>query len=538
MTRRALSLFVFLFFACAAAAIAKPNMDFIQGAEKRVSIDLRDSDVVDVLKFLSQKGKFNIYISPEIQGRATLKLEDVRIGDILNIILLSNKLAFAQEDTIVYVMTQEAYKARYGQDYNDAREVELFRLKHTAPAQIFKMLEPTKSSVGTIIADEKTGTLILMDTPQKMAFMMDVVEQMDQPLESRVFDLSYAKAIAVQSLITAQADGLTTVLADERSNQIIVTALPNRMKEIEKLVTSVDRKTREVAIDSQIVKIVLSDDYDRGVDWRYMFQKGLLEPLDLNVSLPSSPTVFGSIEYSTFGSDGFEAIFKFLQTIGESKILASPRLTVIEGEEAKILIGTREAYVTSTTTTGSETTSVSESVSFVDVGISLKVSAQINKEGYVTMKIQPEVSSVVRTLTTPSDNEIPIVDTTQAETRVMVKDGTTIVIGGLRKDEKTATQDQIPILGDLPFVGKAFQRVGKELEQTELVVFLTPHVIEGDKNMLREEIWNIDAKGAQAYPGKGAPAAAPKPAQDPATGGVMGSAGPGFKGIQAYSEKG
>jgi type II secretory pathway component GspD/PulD (secretin) len=148
------------------------------------------------------------------------------------------------------------------------------------------------------------------------------------------------------------------------------------------------------------------------------------------------------------------------------------------------------------------------------------------------MKIKPEVSSVVRTLTTPSNNAIPIVDTTQAETEVMVKDGTTIIIGGLRKDEKSETVQKIPFLSDLPLIGNAFKNVDRDVEQTELIVFLTPHIIEGDESVAAADGNPLDLKGTQAYPDPGTPGtASPKASAspiliDPQTGKVIDLATP------------
>ena len=487
--------------------ISAAEMDFIEGSKKLVSIDLRDSDIVDVLKFLAQKGKFNIFVSPAVKGRVTLYLEQVSIADILNIVLLSNNLGYYDKHGIVYIMTQEEYRVRYGQDYGDAREVRMIKLKYASPSQVFKMLDPTKSKVASIIVDEQTGTIILMEVSEKLQFMLKIVEELDQPPQTKVFDLSYSKAADVQTLLNAKlgSKGVDSISADTRSNQIIVTALPDRMKEIEEMVRRLDRKTREVAIDTQIVKIDLTDNYQQGIDWRYIFNQGLLEPLDFKVTLPSSSSniasTFGSIGYSKFTAlGGFTGLLKYLKIFGDTHILASPRITEIEGEEAKILIGSREAYVTSTTTTGTGTSTVSENVSFIDVGISLSVSSLINKEGYVTMKIKPEISSVREFLTTPSKNKIPIVDTTQAETRLMVKDGTTIILGGLRKNQKQAISQQLPGLSNLPIAGHLFKNHDTALTQSELVVFLTPHLIEGDKNMSLED--KLDVKGIQAYPSK------------------------------------
>lgn len=121
----------------------------------------------------------------------------------------------------------------------------------------------------------------------------------------------------------------------------------------------------------------------------------------------------------------------------------------MNNQEARIHVGERQAYITSTTTKGQAVDTISEEVNFVDVGIQLAVTPTINDDGYVTMKVKPEVSSVVDFLITPSKNKIPIIDTSMAESTVMVKDGTTIIIGGLRREDKTSSYGQIPYLGKI-----------------------------------------------------------------------------------------
>ncbi len=176
----------------------------------------------------------------------------------------------------------------------------------------------------------------------------------------------------------------------------------------------------------------------------------------------------------------FDILIKYLQTLGRTQILSNPQLAVINNQEARIHVGEKQAYVTTTTTTGQTTTTVSEEVTFVDVGIQLSVTPTINDDGYVTMKVKPEVSSVVSTLTTPSGNKIPIIDSSMAETTVMVKDGATIIIGGLRKEEKTSSSEQLPFLGKIPLLGFLFRSGSNKTERTELLVMLTPHIISGD----------------------------------------------------------
>jgi general secretion pathway protein D len=182
-----------------------------------------------------------------------------------------------------------------------------------------------------------------------------------------------------------------------------------------------------------------------------------------------------------------DVLVKYLETLGKTQILSNPKLAVVNNQEAKIHVGERQAYVTTTTTSGGQTTTVSEDVSFVDVGIQLFVTPTINDDGYITMKVKPEISSVVDTLLTPTGNKIPIIDTSMAETTVMVKDGKTIIIGGLRKEEKVYDSEQVPFLSSIPILGNLFRNNNMHTERTEILVMITPHIITGDTLIAGDE---------------------------------------------------
>ncbi|MDP2940724.1 MAG: TonB family protein, partial [Candidatus Omnitrophota bacterium] len=179
----------------------------------------------------------------------------------------------------------------------------------------------------------------------------------------------------------------------------------------------------------------------------------------------------------------YKAIVDLLRTIGDTKILSSPRIMVLNNQEAKILVGSKDAYITSTTSQAAGSTTVtSQTVNFVDVGIKLFVTPTINRDGFVTMKIKPEVSSSKRTDITSDGKitQIPIVTTSESETTVMVKDGVTIIIGGLQKDKREKLVKKVPILGDIPIIGHAFRNTSDDLTKTELVILLTPHIMSGE----------------------------------------------------------
>jgi len=488
-----------------------------RGMDEHVSLDLRSTEVTDALKYLATKGGLNIAISKNVAGRVNLFLTDVPIRDVFDLILRSNELAYDMQGNVYNIMTEAEYRGLYGRKFADLRKVETFRLQYAVPEQAFNLLDTLKSDIGRLLVDEESGTVMVMDTPDNLRQMETALATMDSEGTVRVFDLRYAKAKDMEERLKDDVEQkkLGYVKADERTNQLIVKTLPSRMNEMESLIRSLDRKTREVLIDAKIVKVNLTDQLNAGIDWDQVFSNLLFHGIDPNNGFRNStvgtapsevPAVTkiqipdiklnadmggaiksGKLAFGTISRDGYE-LFRYLQTLGETKVLSNPRLLVTENQEARIHVGTREAYVTTTTTTGQTTTTTAEEVEFIDVGIQFLVTPSINQEGFVTMKIKPEISSVVRTLTTPSGNTIPIVDTSTAETNVVVMDGRTVVIGGLRKDERREADAQIPYMGKMPIIGNLFKKKTKDNELAELVLFITPHVVDGDTLVTGDEL--------------------------------------------------
>ncbi len=516
-----------------------------EGMQGRISLDLRNIDVVEALKFLAQRIAINVITTKNVSGRVTLMVENALVQDVFDLMLRSNGLAYVKQGDIYNVMTEEEYKALYGRRFADLRQVKVFRIQYAIPEQAFSMMDTLKSDIGRVLVEPDSGTALIMDTPENIKRVEEAIQTLEQKNRVQVFNLKYAKAKDVEDQLRLQLDAkkVGSIKADERLNQVVVQALPERMEGIETLVTELDKKTKEVLIDTTIIKVKLRDELSRGIEWEgianvatnlgfaylgsYPFsavqaataawrsREQVLTQLDNSVgsipfsgftssygtgtaTVPAGPRALGErmhIGIITKKRD-IDLFIRYLQTLGNSQVLSNPKLAVVNNQEARIHVGERQAYVTSTTTQGQNTTTVSESVTFVDVGIQLSVTPTINDEGYVRMKVKPEVSSVVDTLITPSGNSIPIIDTSMAETTVLVKDGSTIIIGGLRKDEKTKDDQQVPILGKIPVIGFLFRSGSSKTERTELLVMITPHIISGD------ELTTGDERDIRYKPGK------------------------------------
>lgn len=483
---------------------ARVSVSVEEGLDQQMDLDLRSLDIVDTLKFLAMKSGLNIIASAGVSGQVSLFLKGVTIRNALDIILQANNLAYDKRGDIIYVMTDAEYKAIKGSYFKETRKVRIFSLKYVRPEAVFKTLDTLKSDIGKVLVDEETGTVVVMDTPEKIAVMEPVIAELDQKPLTRTFVLQYARVADVQPLLSSRLDlkKTGTVTIDVRGNALIVTALPGRMKEVEDLIVGLDKKTKQVLLEARILKVVLNDQFLMGVDWDKVLTSVNKEGVNMSsvFDFPSSSTSYFKLGMGGAGHN-YSFVAKALEQFGETRNLSSPSIAVTNGELAKIHVGTSQPYVTTTLSTGSTTSATAAQVTFIDVGVRLEVTPLINDEGFVTMKIKPVVSSVDSTLTyqiaAAVNNTVPVVASTTAETNVMVKDGTTIIIGGLRKDEKLRTVRKVPLLGNIPFLGAVFRSKSEVVEKNEIVVFITPHIISGDEQQSGADL--LQPKGIREY---------------------------------------
>jgi general secretion pathway protein D len=171
----------------------------------------------------------------------------------------------------------------------------------------------------------------------------------------------------------------------------------------------------------------------------------------------------------------FTAAIRALDTVGHLDVLSRPYILASDNQLASITVGQEVPFITNTRTT--DTGQTINTIQYQDIGIILDVVPHINPDGLVIMDVAPEISALTGT-TIPISETVtaPVFAKRSAQSRVSIRDGQTIVIGGLMEDRKTSTVQKVPLIGDLPFVGALFRRNQTTISKTELLIFLTPHV--------------------------------------------------------------
>ena len=479
-----------------------------------ISLDLKGVDILDVLKLLSQKSGLNFVAGRNVTGRVTIFAKEVDIWEAFERIIAANELAYERQGQIVNVMTTRDYEQLYGEKFQEYKEQIVLPLRYASATQLATVLNQLKSSLGRVVVDEASNTLIINDVPTPLEEMRQLILQLDRPTETRIYTLNNAEAEKLQEKVQEfLTPTVGTVSVDARTNKVVVTDLRAAMPRLDQLIHALDEQEGQVLIEAKIVRVELNDEQDLGVDWQQALA-GVDTQLRGNFRVLSDivggTTTGAALKLLSAPKANTQVIVEALKKFGKVDTVSNPRIMVSNDQEAKILIGTKEAFVTTTTTLPTASGSVinAPQVQFVDVGTKLYVTPSIKRDGHIKLKIRPEVSSVSKTITDIANTRIPILSTTEAETNVMVNSGTTLIIGGLIDTRVEHNQNQIPLLGDIPLLGAAFRSRVDINKKSELVVFLTPQIISanGERQMTFpsapsiESVGTSDEQGAAQLP--------------------------------------
>ncbi|MBN1383447.1 MAG: type IV pilus secretin PilQ [Elusimicrobia bacterium] len=405
-----------------------------------ITLDFTEADIKDVLHILGVKTGLNIIYSDDVEGTISIHLENVPFDEAMSLILQMQGLVLQKvASNVLRVMTPETLKK-----------------ERTAAVQT-----------------------------------------------TRIFRLSYADAAQfgtkIQSILKAEGQEVN-IQTDERTNSLILTATPEGLLRAATLIEKLDIKPEQVLIEAKIVEIVLGDTFDIGIEWN--MAKGSLgsgedddkigigssdsDSVDYganeeSVREPASPLGKGvgvaAPSQGTVGGFAFgylkdnlllTARLAAAKQRGDARLLSQPRIATLNNQEASIMIGDQIPYTETTVTTSGST----QSTKFMNVGIQLTVKPTINADGRITMEIAPTVSYATRITSIG-----PEVSTRNASTKVLVKNGETIVIGGLITEQERHDMSQVPLLGDLPVLGHFFKNLHDDTRRNELLVFVTPNIM-------------------------------------------------------------
>lgn len=465
-------LLIALFFNAAAGAAALDS----EAQALHINLDVKSMSILDVLRLLAEQGQVNIVASRNVQGRVTAKLKDVTVKQALDAILDANNFMFEEGNGIIRVFTH--------QDALQKEQTELlisrvFFMSNVKASDLRAVLNSIKSARGRVEINAISNQVIITDTNKKLKEAEEAILILDRRLITQVYDLNYGDAKEIQAkLIEMIPKEEGEIIIDERTNSLVVRAIPEIVYKVDEMIENWDQRPMQVLIEAKILEVSLDKTKGIGVNWEYLSTSGE-KAVTVSATLPASVSTGGMLRVGTLSADQYQLTLQVLESATNTNVLSNPRIVVIDNQEANILVGSSEPYLI--TYIDSESKTQTEETKFIDVGIKLNVTPKINKNGFVTLKIHPEVSSARRV--TEVNNSLAV-DTTQADTTVVVKDGKTIVLGGLIKDSESDVVSKVPFLGDIPLLGVFFRSKGKTNTKREIVVFITPHILKNKDELM------------------------------------------------------
>ena len=360
----------------------------------------------------------------------------------------------------------------------------------------------------TVTVDVRTNSLLIGGARQHVDLCSDIIRDLDSsPAQERMtelYRLKNSQAVDVQTALRAFLDQERTrlvatlgadkvgaaqrllerevaVVAEKMTNTLLISASPRYFEVITKMVRDLDLPQPQVLIQVVLAEVTLDDSDSLGFEWTY--KKGIG---NYNVKTGTDLGVAGDLltngGYSVAVTGGdISMLLHALATKGKLEVLSRPQVMASDNQQAEIKIGQRVPIITSSRSSDvtSTTASTFNTISYQDVGILLTVTPRINDDGFIRLEVAPEVSSVATTSVQISkDVNAVVINNRSAKTTVSVQDGHTIVLGGLITTKNDEREKKVPIIGDIPLLGSLFKSTRKIKERTELLIIMTPRVIQ------------------------------------------------------------
>ena len=407
--------------------LSKTSID--EEGDGSLSIHIQDADVREVLELLGEEGNLNILAGTSVQGKVSATLRGVDVEGALDAILKSTGFVARREGKFIFVGTPADFDSM--EQALDKLATRVYRPNYVTAAELQALITPLLTEAVSAIS---------VSTAAEMGIETD-----DSAAGGDNF-----------------AGGDVVVVRDYEAV----------LAQVDQVVDEIDVRPLQVAIEAIILSVKLDDQNQFGVNFQLLRDKS-------NVKLGWG-TPAGSLGEVRFEKGGLKFGFldsslgtfmDALETIGDTNVIATPRVMVLNKHRAEIQIGEEKGYVSTTITE----TSSSQSVEFLKLGTQLRLRPFISTDGLIRMEIHPELSD--GSVDTSSGFTLPNKEVTQVTTNVMVRDGCTMLIGGLMRDQLSTTTSQVPLLGSLPVVGVLFRNKQETVERRELLVLITPHIV-------------------------------------------------------------
>ncbi len=428
-----------------------------------VTVDFKDADIQNVLRILSFKSGVNIVAGKDVTGTVTIRLVDVPWEKALDVVLKTYGYGYDRDANIIRVTSLENLK-------KEELSTQVFTLNYSQAAEVEKSLQDVLSERGKIRSDLRSNTIIVTDMATSLQNVSKVIARLDSItpqvlIEAKVIETTLGEAdrlgIKWNLAVGLKGSSRPTSFPFPTRGQTS-TLIRNYFPEGQGAVTTAASVGTSGTTSTTTVQDFPTPD------------NGHMSEFPVATR---SQYAFGSLDFSQF-----QALLELIKTRSDAKVLSEPHITTLNNQEAKILVGEVIAIPTferNATTGRMEITGYKDR----DLGIRLSVIPQINSADEIVVIVHPEITNLLGYDELTPDIKAPRFSTREARTQVRIKNGQTIVIGGLIKETIVDTKTKVPILGELPLLDKIFSHTNKTVQKTDLLFFMTVHVLVDKPNV-------------------------------------------------------
>ncbi len=397
---------------------------------EKITLVFDSANVRSILQLIGDVSGLNILASSDVQGTVTLRLIDVPWDQALDLVLETASLGKVQQGNVLRIMPKD-----------------------------------------------KIRELEQADMKQQMVAIEEGV------LETKTFAISHASVDDMKGFLTDIKSERGSIIADSRNKQLIVRDVAAVLEQMQMMINQIDKPERQVMIEARIVEANTNFSRNLGVKWNFDYQEnngssngvnsvntGLGGSFLIPVTNPASAGFGSSIAIGALNDQlNIDLRLSALETSGEGKIVSTPRITTLNGEKATISQGTKIPF--------SSVSDAGTDVQFENAELKLDVTPEINPDGSILLEINASNSAVGTVVPTATGDAVSI-DEKKAETKVLVRDGQTTVIGGIFIEDERDSEQGVPILMSIPIFGHLFKSSTKTRDRRELLIFITPRIVE------------------------------------------------------------
>ena len=463
--------------------------------------------------------------SPEDMVVRIIKLENISANDIITLVRpmlpqAAHLAAYPGTNTILIASRSAKVEQIVGiierLDQAGTIDIELINVKFASAQELTEILTKLIPMGGTqksqpnqinLAVDERSNSILMTGDPVTRQQIRALVDRLDQPLSgdgnTQVIFLQYARAAQLIPILEsvsgsvakaekdqrlAQAD--VSIRADESLNSLIITAPPSVLSTIKGVIAKLDVRRAQVLVEALIVEVNEDLSRDLGVEWRSNNRDGGPESVfggfssfpgtvpSFNADDDGNVTLGRGLSLGYFKGNDLRSIVRALEGEANANILSTPSILAMDNEEAKILVGESVPFITGAQSRQGDGDPF-QTIQRQDIGVVLKIKPHINNSDSVTLEIEQTVESIAQTDAATADI---VTNKREISTRALIDNNQILVLGGLIRDEIVESESKVPILGNIPLIGRAFKSTSSKVVKKNLMVFIHPVILRDTKS--------------------------------------------------------